>query len=176
MNIAKILKNCPKGRELYCTAVGDIQFIGVAGDKIKFKTPDGQFTFTTNSDGRMSQHENVECIIFPSCKCRDWNEWAEALLKDGDIVKLDNGRVVRYCYSEHVFKHVERFADAGEMYKKGDAVLCRNSKKDRWNAAVYIDTDNLLGDMNFHVWQGICDLHFSECIPLLGNEEKVGEV
>lgn len=174
MDIAKILKNCPKGRELYCTAVGVIRFIGMDGDKIKFRSSDG-FDVTTNDDGRMSRNENVECIIFPSFGCRDWNEWAEVLINEGDIVKLDDGRVVRYCYSEHAFEHVERFADAGEMFKKGDAVLCRDSKDEKWNAAVYIDTNNLLGDMKFHVWQGICDLHYSECIPLLGNEDKIGK-
>lgn len=176
MNIAKILKNCPEGRELFCTAVGDIQFIGVDGDNIKFKTPDGQFTVTTNNDGRMAQHENVECIIFPSCKCRDWNEWAEVLINEGDIVKLDDGRVVRYCYSEHAFKHVERFAESSEMFKKGDAVLCRNSDKDQWSASVFIETDTVIRDMPFHVWFGAVSVHYSQCIPFFGNEDKIGKV
>jgi hypothetical protein len=175
MNIAKILKNCPKGRELYCTAFGVIRYIGMAGDKIKFRRPDG-YDVTTENDGRMVQRENVECIIFPSFKCRDWNDWAEVLINEGDIVKLNDGRVVRYCFSEHAFKHVERFAESSEMFKKGDAVLCRNSDKDTWTAAVFIETDTVLTDMPFHVWFGIANVHYSQCIPFLGNEEKIGKV
>lgn len=175
MNIAKILKNCPKGRELYCTAVGVIRYIGMDGDKIKFKSPIG-YDVTTENDGRMVKRENVECIIFPSFKCRDWNEWAEVLINEGDIVKLDDGRVVRYCCSEHAFKHVERFADAGEMFKKGDAVLCRNSDKDQWSASVFIETDTVIRDMPFHVWFGAVSVHYSQCIPFFGNEDKIGKV
>lgn len=175
MNIAKILKNCPKGRELYCTAVGDIRFIGMEGDKINFSSPNG-FDVTTNKDGRMCKQENVECIIFPSFKCRDWNEWAEVLINEGDIVKLDDGRVVRYCYSEHAFRHVERFADASEMFKKGDAVLCRNSDNDSWTACVFIVADTVIRGMPFHVWFGSASVRYSQCIPFLGNEEKIGKV
>ena len=175
MNIAEILKNCPKGRGLYCTAFGDVRFVGLEGNKVKFKSPDG-FDVTTEDDGRMVKRDGVECIIFPSYKCRDWNEWAEVLIEDGDIVKMDDGRVVRYCYREHAFKHVERFADKSEMFKKGDAVLCRDNGAGHWNVAVYIETDDMICECPYHVWQGMVDIHYSDCIPLSGNEERIGKI
>lgn len=172
MNIEKILKNCPEGRELYCTAVGVIRYIGVEGDKMEFHGSNG-FDVTVENDGRMVKQDNVECIIFPSYECRDWNKWAEVLVKDGDIVKLDDGRVVRYCFSEHAYHQVERFADAAEMFKKGDAVLCRDSDNSPWAAGVFIETDTVLTGSPFHVWVGIASIHYSQCIPFFGNEEKI---
>ena len=83
MNIAKILKSCPKGMKLYSPIYGEVEFIEISvvtGDIVcKFNGctvyfhPDGVY------------YEGGECMLFPSKKQRDWNEFMIPF-KDGDII------------------------------------------------------------------------------------------
>lgn len=73
MNIAEILKYCPKGTKLYSTIFGDVKFHKVLDEGIVEITlscgaierffKDGLYT----SDG--------ECVLFPSKDQRDWDEF-----------------------------------------------------------------------------------------------------
>ena len=83
MNLAKILKNCPKGMKLYSPIYGEIEFTEVSiitggiGCKIN------GCTVYFNSDG--SYFSGGECMLFPSKEQRDWNEFMIPF-KDGDII------------------------------------------------------------------------------------------
>ena len=66
MNIAEILKYCPKGTELYSTVFGEVELFGVNNDLIYINTPYITFLF---SDGKYK--EKGECILFPSKDQRD---------------------------------------------------------------------------------------------------------
>ncbi len=79
MNIAEILKDCPKGTKLYSLVDGEVTLknvfeigpypIGVAMDDgtIKYYTTDG-LHFT-------NQRKNGECVLFPSKDQRDWSKF-----------------------------------------------------------------------------------------------------
>lgn len=88
-NIAELLKDCPKGMELYSPIFGEVYL-----DKIR---PHLAIVVTTNKeqgdfkeeflyDGRYGM--NGECMLFPS-KGKTWEGFRRPF-KDGDIVAFDN--------------------------------------------------------------------------------------
>jgi hypothetical protein len=90
INIAEILKKCPKGMELDCTMFEDVKFIDIdeadkpicirTGDIYRFLTKFGTWTFD----------ENAKCVIFPKGKTT-WEGFVQPVeFKDGDIVFYDN--------------------------------------------------------------------------------------
>ena len=94
INIAELLKDCPKEMELDCTKYSDVYFIGIDNckkePKIKLKIE----TFgtwcselTLNKYGKESSHPNAKCLIFPKGKTT-W-EGFQRPFKDGDIIAND---------------------------------------------------------------------------------------
>lgn len=90
INIAEILKDCPKGMELYSPVYGTVELLKANGN---FTYPiiitngiDDTGTFT--SDGRLfEQLHSAECILFPSREMRDWTKF----FKRGDVVIKNGG-------------------------------------------------------------------------------------
>ena len=94
INIAELLKDCPKGTKLYSTIFGEVElkevwdkgrtaFIVVThsfGQEEKFY-PDGKYN-TNLTDS--------ECTLFPSKEQRDWSKFCP--FKDGDVLS-DRGTV-----------------------------------------------------------------------------------
>ena len=77
INIAEILKDCPKGMELYSPTYGKVGLLKVDSNNtypiIITIGIDG--TGTVTSDGRLyEQYHSAECILFPSSKMRDWTQ------------------------------------------------------------------------------------------------------
>ena len=78
INIAEILKDCPKGMKLYSPIYGEIELLKVNSN---YTYPinitigiDSTGTFT--SDGRLyEQYHSAECILFPSSEMRDWSKF-----------------------------------------------------------------------------------------------------
>ena len=75
MNIANILKNCPKGTELYCTIFGQVELkcvvIGTTYP-IQIRTID-QKVYGLTDDGKWNFVGDTECVLFPSKENRDWD-------------------------------------------------------------------------------------------------------
>ena len=89
MNIANLLKYCPKGTKLYSTAFGEVELIdtsSLANTILVQNNHDTSFTFY--SDG--SYILDGECILFPSKDQRDWSKF-RLPLKRGDIMMDING-------------------------------------------------------------------------------------
>ncbi len=89
INIAEILKDCPKGMKLYSPIYGKIELWKVYSDTvypIMIATGidrRGEFT----SDGKLyEKYPFAECLLFPSSEMRDWSKF----FKRGDIV-ITNG-------------------------------------------------------------------------------------
>lgn len=90
INIAEILKDCPKGMKLYSPIYGEIELLKVNSN---YTYPinitigiDSTGTFT--SDGRLyEQYHSAECILFPSSEMRDWTKF----FKRGDVVIKNGG-------------------------------------------------------------------------------------
>ena len=106
INIAELLKDCPKGMELYSTIYGTVYFEGVrdTGNAvlIDVKTccntdvqfyPDGKFN-TYYSDSEMA--------LFPSKDVRTW-EGFQRPFKNGDVVTYNlRGSLVAFIYKERI--------------------------------------------------------------------------
>ena len=94
INIAKILKNKPRGTKLYSSACGKCE-LKEADDK-SFKVSfyssksgfmiGGECTFDKNGN----LYDDGECIVFPSKEMRDWSKFA---WKRGDVLISDCGFV-----------------------------------------------------------------------------------
>lgn len=101
INIAEILKDCPKGTKLYSSIFGNVSFERVLDgveypiyvvDKnsgSKYFSKDGQY---------ISGYPDAECQLFPSSEMRDWSRF----FKHGDVV-------IDYYYGCGVL--VEEWAD-----------------------------------------------------------------
>lgn len=99
INIAKILKNAPKGLELYSPLFGTCTFDSVVPSTqptddvnaecihVKYRGRDWNF----NEYGECF-YENSECLLFPSQSYRTWDFWQILLLPKsvGSVVKLDS--------------------------------------------------------------------------------------
>lgn len=90
INIAEILKDCPKGMKLYSPIFGEVYL-----DKIR---PHLAIVVTIDKEQRDFKEEflydgrygmNGECMIFPSKDQRDWSKFHRPF-KDGDILAYDN--------------------------------------------------------------------------------------
>lgn len=118
LNLVEILKDCPKGTELYSTLFGDVKFKRACKNEkelfpIEVKRSDGTIaTFMKN--GRFYFGYSGECTLFPSRDQRDWSKFTAPWLKKG---RFDP-------------KSLQPF----------DKVLARDSDKCRWACAFYSHT------------------------------------
>lgn len=92
INIAEILKDCPKGMKLYSPIYGKIELWKVYSDTvypIMIATGidrRGEFT----SDGKLyEKYTSAECLLFPSSEMRDWTKF----FKRGDVVYSKAGKI-----------------------------------------------------------------------------------
>lgn len=113
MNLAEILKYCPKGTKLYSTIWGNVTLDNVILENIKFpitlQDSTGYQHVLTEQGYYIYNMPNVECVLFPSKAQRDWKKF-KLPVKDGDIMmtidkrafitngKIDNdGCPCAYC-------------------------------------------------------------------------------
>ena len=124
INIAEILKDCPKGMKLYSPIYGEIELLKVNSN---YTYPinitigiDSTGTFT--SDGRLyEQYHSAECILFPSSEMRDWSKF----FKRGDVVRsIDDG-------AQAVFKGWE-----SDDYTSFYASIVHHAEVDEWDEDV----------------------------------------
>lgn len=94
MNIAEILKYCPKDIKLYSTVFGEVTFDSIDMDEkypiIVYKI-DGTHT-SFDEEGRYVKYYNSECVLFPSKDQRDWSEFRLPLNR-GDIMMKADGTI-----------------------------------------------------------------------------------
>lgn len=89
INIAEILKDCPKGTKLYSPLFGDVTLEEVdstwaATVKIRYRPNSCTNFFKT---GLYYNYEGAECLLFPSSEMRDWTKF----FKRGDVVIKNGG-------------------------------------------------------------------------------------
>lgn len=103
LNIAELLKDCPKGTKLYTTVWGDVKFIKLCDMGMITVLPISNPYNTLNrkllySDGRFTL--DGECILFPSKENRDWSTFQRPF-KDGDVVTYKlRGSLVAFIYKK----------------------------------------------------------------------------
>ena len=122
MNIAEILKYCPKGTKLYTPIYGNVVLDRVLLENGKFpiliKDATGcEHLFTENGCHRYNL-PNVECVLFPSKDQRDWNKF-RIPFKAGDIVMTVDGKTpfIFKEYIENRFAHYYCGIDVSSTFK-----------------------------------------------------------
>ena len=88
INIAELLKDCPKGMELDCTVYDNVKFEGISDNKdwpIKISVEG--YPEVLNPYGCISYKDYAKCVIFPKGKTT-W-EVLKVPFKDGDIIFED---------------------------------------------------------------------------------------
>ena len=78
LNLAEILKDCPKGTKLYSSVLGDVYFYGVSEDArypIGVTVAGNSDYRTFTSDGKLWINYDGECTLFPSREQRDWSKF-----------------------------------------------------------------------------------------------------
>jgi hypothetical protein len=115
INIAELLKNCPKGMELDCTMFENVTFEGIKQDEypiiVKIKEP--SITLSLTKTGGWNLYNSAKCIIFPKGKTT-WEGFVPPCqFKDGDIVfsgasliSIFKGIKKGYCGSLHSYVSV----------------------------------------------------------------------
>ena len=92
LNIAELLKDCPKGMELDCTICNNVYLDEVTPHMIKcYIKNDVCNTIYFHHDGTYLYTANAKCVIFPKGKTT-W-EGFQRPFKDGDILATDLGSV-----------------------------------------------------------------------------------
>ena len=158
-SIAELLKDCPKGMELYSPLCGKCYFDRLNYGTIICKKQNTQeITFTSEGYYMLPIFDDCECMIFPSKDNRDWSKFQKPF-KDGDVVcDIENTIIiykkispVSYCGSfaslyrnnifiPHYVSYLEdtcRFATDEEKEKLFDAIKANGYK---W----YPDTKSLV--------------------------------
>ena len=91
MDLTKILKYCPKGTKLYSTVLGEVSFKkilnGLAFPIIVDCNEELSESFT--ADGRLLNHVDGECTLFPSREMRDWTKFTAPWYNNGKKVRFD---------------------------------------------------------------------------------------
>lgn len=117
INIAELLKDCPRGMELDCAMYENIYFDYISNSKIypiccytednlKAKHP---IIFTWY--GRPSQHDSAKCVIFPKGKTT-WEGFVPPCeFKDGDIIFTDAGCTFISIFQEKRNGRVATYVD-----------------------------------------------------------------
>lgn len=75
MNIAEILKKCPKYTKLYSSIFGEVELLRVDKHSITCMIDFGSEE-SFQSDGKyMARYPDAECVLFPSKDQRDWSKF-----------------------------------------------------------------------------------------------------
>ena len=73
IDLTKILKDCPKGWNLYTSVFGYVKFLEVDNNHVSIERVGKIIQIA--SDGRVYSCSEGECIIFPSRNQRDWSKF-----------------------------------------------------------------------------------------------------
>lgn len=75
MNIAEILKKCPKGTRLYSPLFGELELAFVEGERISCITKKRTCGLFTSEGKYFVGYSDSECVLFPSKDQRDWSKF-----------------------------------------------------------------------------------------------------
>jgi hypothetical protein len=98
INVAELLKDCPKGMELDCSMYDNVTLDCVSFETVSFdgvypikvQTPKGELTLTKY--GQYFNNDFSNCVIFPKGKT-SWEGFVPPCkFKDGDVVATNSGK------------------------------------------------------------------------------------
>ena len=130
VNIAELIKDCPKGMKLYCAMYEDVYFdyvdeLNIIHCYIQYETHKTSITF--NQHGTPNSNIKSKCVIFPKGKTT-W-EGFQRPFRDGDVVYIcDEYSDATFTYVA-ILKHVEKGGRVYPhcFYNYEDDEFCTNS-------------------------------------------------
>lgn len=114
MNIAEILRKCPRGTKLYSPVFGEVELAKVAYDEeypITCITKNGVYGLFTRDGSLFFGYSDTECMLFPSKDQRDWS------------------------------KFVVSGQEAKHQFKPFDKVLVRDLDEHKWECSLFSHID-----------------------------------
>lgn len=191
INIAKILKDKPRGTKLYSSACGKCELKEAYDKSFKVSFYSSKSGFMIGGEDTFDKNGNLyddgECIIFPSKEMRNWSKFA---WKRGDVLISDCGFVC--IFKEWASDDYTRF---NGCYFDGmpNAETAKYSKLDNNTAYGYIrEIENRCGgklnietlkiekqtefkDGDVVVTDAVPSLYYSKCIFILKGDFNTGE-
>lgn len=145
MNIAEILKNCPKGTKLYSSIFGEVELLRVDKHSITCMIDFGAEE-SFQSDGKyMARYPDAECVLFPSKDQRDWSKFGatDKVTDQKQKTELKPFDKVLVRDSDHLKWECDLFSHLGD---KEDVFVCIS---DWWRQCIpYEGNEHLLGTTN----------------------------
>ena len=129
INIAELLKDCPKGTKLYSPLCGECEFRGVyrRNREICIEIIVNKEIIFCNKYGCYFYGINGEVIIFPSKENRDWSKFQRPF-KDGDIVATTTGSWIGITEGGKIDTFIPTYC----VIKSNDEFEAYLDRKDKW--------------------------------------------
>ena len=108
LNLAEILKNCPKGTKLYSPIFGEVEFecVNNSCGTIMYKTNTRRIFDVTYEGKFFTNYYDGECTLFPSKDQRDWSKfkapWYKKEIFDPNTLNPFDRVLVRNCNEEWI--------------------------------------------------------------------------
>ena len=113
IDLTKILKDCPKGFELYSPLFGNVKLNSISGCYIEIIDNMGSGAYFNKLGQYVSTYEVLnDCLLFPSKEQRDWNKFIAPWYKKKE--EFDPKTLQQY-----------------------DKVLVRDSLNDTWGCSLF---------------------------------------
>ena len=183
LNLAEILKDCPKGIKLYSPIYGDVELVDVSQDNvpypIKTKTnpnSDGMFsTVSFTKDGRIFVEHNGECMLFPNEEQRDWSKFKQLVkpkFKVGDKIVYRIGKLMGASGSYGIISEITDdkyiFTDTSYAFiRNQDGWELVSDKKPKFDPKTLCPFDRVLvRDRDVECWRCSLFSHIiNVCVP-----------
>lgn len=128
LNIAEILKDCPKGMELYSPLCGKCVFDRISyGTIVCIKQNKENITFTSKGYYMLPVSDDCECMIFPSKENRDWSTFQRPF-KDGDVVYIQSVfeyiAIYKKTNCKNLYKHAAICITFNNRFLQDNTILC----------------------------------------------------
>lgn len=119
LDLAEILKGCPKGTKLYSSIFGDVMFERISNDSLIYVTitdwEDYECSKSFRRDGSYDIRYSGECTLFPSKDQRDWSKFIIPIEPKEDLQK---GTLV-LCKDEYTKWRIRVYAEKGQVVESG---------------------------------------------------------
>lgn len=201
INIAELLKDCPKGMELDSTMYDNLYFDSLDADYngiiICYTLISGiKTSIGFTKYGTFNNHMGAKCVIFPKGKTT-WEGFIPPYFKVGDVVqdveaykvKITEVDIENYCYvyesviakgigsinfsEQDNWKLASNKFDINTLVPFENKVLVRDGNTDTWRPNFWgFYNDNNKNDYPY----ACCGTVFAQCIPYEGNEHLLGKI
>ena len=116
LNLAELLKDCPKGTKFYCLVEGEVEFRGI--DKDGIDIIGAEFNYVPlDHFGRYCG--KGECVLFPSKENRDWNNFQVSQIR---VPKHQIGDYIKFEGNIDLIPIVYKILDIDNRFYKIDAI------------------------------------------------------